>query len=355
MSKSASATTLAIMSSRQFYLCALFDITLPTGQTLHLTSGEMPLEGVTIYTPGGTRGPFNYQTGMTIVINSSSQKSGTEASSLKVAFIPQVDSPNYPILFAGYEIFQAADLMLLQGATVTMSKFYALPPTQTGGQIETSQGAMGFFEGTIEDVEADRFFVDLGIEDALSVLGDQQMPRPLFGVGCYHQVYDHGCDPAQTLLASKTVSGTITGVTDNAHFTTNLTKANGYFNLGGWQLTSGAANGLRAGISSYLNASGAIVLVVPLATLPAVGDTFTIYPGCDRQQATCTNIFSNGVIPRQQFGGVPYQPDPSTILDGGADANNPPLQTPTAQAGQIIGSAASSRQPAYTSSDPYKY
>ena len=349
MSKVCSASTLTIISSRQFYLCALFDVTLISGQVLHFTSGEVPLNGVTVWAPGGNRGPFNYQTGMTIVISSLSQKSGTEASSMKVAFIPQVDSPNYPILFGGYEIWQAADLGLLAGATVTMSKFYALPPSQTGGQILTAQGAMGFFEGTIQGVEADRFFVDITVEDALSLLGDQQMPRAVFGVGCFHQVYDPGCDPAGTLLASKTVSGTITGVTDNAHITTNLTQVDHYFELGGIQMTSGAANGLRAGISSYLHASGAMILAVPFATTPAVGDTFTAYPGCDRQQATCTNTFGNLV----HFAGVPYQPDPSTIVDGGTE--NPPLQNPGRQAGQINGSQTSSRQPYYNVNAPYKY
>lgn len=340
--KNCSATTQTILASGQYYYATLWDITLPTGQAYHFTSGEVPLTNVTIYVPGGTVGPFNYQTGLTIVRDNLTQKSGTEAGSVKVAIIPQADSPFSPVTIGGYDIQQAARYGFLQGAVVRMSKFFALPPIATGGQLQTSQGAMGYFLGSVQQIEVDRFFVDVTIEDYLSLLGTQQMPKNLFAVGCFHQVYDAGC----TLLKSSfTVSGTISTVGDNAHFTTNLTQADGYFNLGSITMTSGPASGQSANVSSYLHASGALGLVIPFAATPAVGNTFSIYPGCDRQQATCSGKFSN----LAHFGGVPYMPVPETILDGGTD--NPPQQTPGAQAGQIIGSAAGGRQYA----NPYKY
>lgn len=354
MSKSYSAAGLALISSRQFGLCALYDITLPSGQVVHLTSGEFPLQNVLIYTPAGNFGPFNYQTGMTIVLDSLQQKSGTEAGTMKVALIPQnptAERPDLPILFDGFPLMMAADLGLLQGSIVTMSKFFYPPPAQTNGVIQTTQGAMGAFQGTIQGCQADRFFLDVTVEDYLSLLGDQQMPKNLFAVGCFHQVYDMGCDPAQTLLASKTVSGTLTGVTDGAHFTTNLTQADDYFDLGGMQMTSGPANGLRSTVSSSKNSGGAVVLVFPFATLPAVGNTFTIYPGCDRQQATCTAKFSTGGIPRAQFGGVPYMPVPSTVIAGEID--NPTPQPAGGQAGYVIGSPQSANQTYYAPGKSY--
>lgn len=354
MSKVCSAATLSLISSRQFNLCALYDITLPSGQVVHLTSGEFPLQGITVWAPGGNRGPFNYQTGVTIVLDSLQQKSGTEAGTMKIALIPQnptPERPDLPILWDGFPLMQAADLGFLQGSVVVMSKFFYPPPVSTGGVIQTSQGAMGAFEGTIQGCQADRFFLDVTVEDYLSLMGDQQMPRNLFAVGCFHQVYDMGCDPAQTLLASKTVSGSITGVTDDAHFTTNLTQADGYFALGGMLMTSGPANGLRSTVSSYLHASGAVALVFPFAEEPLVGNTFNIYPGCDRQQATCTNIFSSGGIPRAQFGGVPYMPVPSTIIAGEID--NPTPQPAGGPAGYVIGSPQSANQTYYAPGKTY--
>jgi hypothetical protein len=163
------------------------------------------------------------------------------------------------------------------------------------------------------------------------------MPKNLFQVGCFHQVYDPGCG---LLKSTFSVTGTIVTAGDTSHFTTNLTQADGYFNLGG-VVFNGNVRPLLAGqsanVSSYVHASGAVALVSALSALPAVGDTFTIYPGCDRQQlGGCTKL-SN--LPR--FAGVPYMPVPETILDGGTD--NPPPQTAGAQAGALIGSTVTSK------------
>jgi hypothetical protein len=328
--KNASAATWAILATGSYLLYHLFDVVLTNGQTYHFTDGDVPLQNVTVYVPGGTIGPFNYQTGMTIVRDKLTQKQGTESGQLKCSFIPQGDSPYAPILIAGYPLMEAARYGFLQGATVRMSKLFLIPPAYTGGQLDLSPGAMGYFLGTIQALEADRFFVDLTIEDGLSLLGTQQMPQNLYAVGCFHQVYDPGCG---LLAATFTVNGTVETAGDGAHLTTNLTsQANGYFNLGSLTMTSGAAAGQSANVQNFINSSGAFVLLNPFSEVPSPGDTFNVYPGCDRQQATCINIFNN----KARFAGVPYMPVPETIVDGGTD--NPPVQTQGSQAGQIIGS-----------------
>lgn len=343
MSKNCSTATQNILATGQYLLYKLYDVTLLTGQTYHYTDGEIPLNNVTIYIPGGTAGPFNYQTGMTVVSDTLTQKSGTEAGQFKVAMIPQADSPNSPILMAGYSPQQAARFGFLDGATVRMSKCFLNPPA-AGSAIDTSPGAMGYFQGTIQGIDIDRFFIDLVIEDALSLLGDQQMPRNLMQVGCFHQVYDQGCG---LLKSAFSVTGTIVTAGDTSHFTTNLTQADDYFDLGGVTFTgnvTAALAGQVANVSSFKHASGALAITNPVSVLPAVGDTFTIYPGCDRQQlGGCTKLNNLG-----NFAGIPYMPVPETILDGGTD--NPPPQTPGAQAGQLIGSFVSGAQ----ISSPYK-
>lgn len=332
--KSCSAATQAILATGQYYKCELWDITLINGSTFHFTSGDVPLSGVTIYVPGGTLGPFSYQTGLIIVRETINQKAGTEAGSVKVALIPQGDSPFSPVLLAGYPLMQSARYGFLDGATIRMSKFFANPPAVTGGQLQVSQGAMGYFQGTIQAVEVDRFFIDVTIEDYLSLLGAQQMPKNLFAVGCFHQVYDAGC---AILASSFTSTGTLSTVGDASHFTTSLTQADGYFGLGVITMTSGAANGQSAHVASYKNASGAIAIANPFSAAPAPGDAFSIYPGCDRQQGTCTTKFSN----LAHFSGVPYMPVPETLLDGGT--SNTQARSPGQQGGQFIGSNPSSR------------
>lgn len=334
MSKYCSAATQAILATSSYLYYLLIDLTLPTGQVYHWTSGEVPLNGVTLYYNGSTFGPFNYATGMNIVKSSIHQKAGLEAGSAKIALIPQGDAFGGPPVVAGYPIMQAARYGFLQGASMLISKAFFNAPQYTGGQIDVSPGAMGYLLGTVQDLEVDRFFVDVDIEDFLSVLGIQQMPKPVFGVGCWHQVYDPGC---ALIRANFTVSGAIATAGDGAHFTTNLTQADGYFGLGGITMTSGAANGQSANVASYVHASGALSTVTPFSAVPSPGDTFTVWPGCDRQQATCTTKFNNLV----HFAGIPYPPDPTTVVDGQSD--NVQAQVPGGQAGQIIGSQTSGR------------
>ena len=48
---------------------------------------------------------------------------------------------------------------------------------------------------------------------------------------------------------------------------------------------------------------------MPLPNVPAVGDTFSVFPGCDKTKTTCAGKFSN--IAR--FRGFPFVPVPETI------------------------------------------
>lgn len=363
--KNRSSATDAILATGEYLLYELWDLILPTGQTYHFTDGEIPLNNVTVYVPGGTIGPFNYQTGMIIVRDAITQKSGTEAGQLKVTFVPQGDSislsSSYTAdsiltvdtslitadagsitstsMIAGYTPQIAARYGFLNGATVRMSKCFLNPPA-AGHAIDTSPGAMGYFLGTVQGVEINRFFIDLIVEDAMSLLGDQQMPKNLYEVGCFHQVYDAGCG---LLAATFTVTGTVATVGDAAHFTSNLTQADDYFDLGVVTF-NGNVTALLAGqtmnVVSFKHTSGALALLTPASVLPETGDTFTIYPGCDRQQlGGCTKLSNLA-----RFGGVPYMPVPETIIDGGTD--NPPPQAAGSQAGQLIGSTVSGQQTA---------
>jgi hypothetical protein len=331
--KQASPQTLAILASGQYILAELYAITLVTGQSYYFTDFQVPLTSA-VY-----RGPAaqTYLTGITITRETITQKAGIEAGNMAVTLAPQPDSPNAPILIAGYPLHQAAANGFLDGATVSMAKLFMNPPIPPAFlNPAASGGAVGWFLGTVQNVEMDRVSVTLTVDDYLAYLGNQQMPRILYSPGCFHQVYDAGC----TLLKSSfTVSGTIASAGDGAHFTTNLTQADGYFNLGVLTFTSGTNNGRSGTVSLFKHASGAFSMNFPFPVAPGVGDTFSVYPGCDLQQSTCSGKFAN----LAHFSGQPYIPTPETILDGGTD--NPPLQTPGAQAGQIIGSQPTGRNP----------
>lgn len=90
------------------------------------------------------------------------------------------------------------------------------------------------------------------------------------------------------------------------------------FTLGVVNWTSGANAGRKAEIASF--ASGAITLFEAPVRPIAVGDAFTATAGCDKQFATCTAKFGNGV----NFRGFPHMPGEEAVLryPNQGDANN---------------------------------
>jgi len=335
----ASSATLSVLQSGLYQVAELFEFTLATGQTYRFTSFDVALSCEIYLPPQGSSpvGPYTFGTGLTIKRGTITQKAGTEAGNLKLTVAPQADSPSAPILINGYPFLQACDLGFFDNAFFRMSKLFMNRAVTGGANFpDTSPGAVGWLVGQVQGVQAGRLKAELTIDDYLALLGSQNMPRQLYGVGCYHQVYDAGCG---LLKSAFTVTGEVTAVASGSaggySFSTNLTAADGYFDLGVLTFTSGANSAFAQNVSSYLNASGAIIMNFPFPVPPAVGDTFSIYPGCDLQQATCTTKFNN----LRRFGGQPYIPDPSTIVDG--DTQAPPQQPTGSQAGLIIGSLPS--------------
>ena len=70
--------------------------------------------------------------------------------------------------------------------------------------------------------------------------------------------------------------------------------------------TTGANLAVSAGIRSA--GAGLLTLAAPLRVVPAPGDTFTAYQGCDHTLATCGSKFNNTA----HFRGFPFVPVPET-------------------------------------------
>ena len=86
----------------------------------------------------------------------------------------------------------------------------------------------------------------------------------------------------------------------------------GYYDLGTVTFTSGANAGQSRTIKQCLQGIGgfaSISFALPLPCEPVVGDLFSIYAGCDKQQTTCAGKFSN----LANFSAEPYVPVPETV------------------------------------------
>ncbi|WP_426038455.1 DUF2163 domain-containing protein [Cypionkella sp. TWP1-2-1b2] len=94
--------------------------------------------------------------------------------------------------------------------------------------------------------------------------------------------------------------------------------ANGSFALGVISWTTGANAGRKAEIATF--ASGAITLFEAPVRPIALGDAFLATVGCDKQFATCSAKFGNGV----NFRGFPHMPGEEAVLryPNQGDANN---------------------------------
>jgi len=142
-----------------------------------------------------------------------------------------------------------------------------------------------------------------GLHDLLQrVVGDYYTPE------CRYDLGDSRCTINLTPL---TVMGTVTAVTDKANFADSArTEADGFFNYGKLIWTSGANDGLSMEVKHWDGSSLVFTLWLPMPNPITVGDTYSVYPGCDKRFTTCANKFSNAV----NFGGFPYVPGVGNIL-----------------------------------------
>ncbi|MDN7456602.1 DUF2163 domain-containing protein [Burkholderia cenocepacia] len=88
----------------------------------------------------------------------------------------------------------------------------------------------------------------------------------------------------------------------------NFTYAVGYFAYGKVVWTSGQNKGFTSAVKVF--SPGVVTLGLPTPNPIAVGDTYTIYAGCDKQMGTCRDRWNNLV----HFRGEPYVPGPDTLL-----------------------------------------
>ena len=182
----------------------------------------------------------------------------------------------------------------LDNAVLTLERVFM--PTWA----DTSRGTIIIEKGFTGELRPSRNTIQLEINPAISIL-QNPMPRRQFQPGCLHVLYDAGC---ALLKATFTVSNAAAAGSTAQIIHSTLSQADAYFENGAITFTSGANSGLTRRVYQSFNASGAVTVRPAFPTAPANGDTFTIYPGCDKTQATCIGKFNN--LPH--FAGFPFVP-----------------------------------------------
>jgi hypothetical protein len=340
--KNASPATLAILASGAYIKFECWQITIPpsyagaAAQNYYFVSsdtGPLVVGGIT------------YAGGLIFERDDIRVRNGTEVGSLDVNVSPQFDYPQGQPLIAGGTFLSQLRAGVFDNATWLLSKGFFLPsgsnavtangytytPPPAGTQLDTSPGLVPWWAGVTSEVQAGRQMAYLTLDEATSILANQQMPRNMIQAGCVHRLFDAGC----TLNAAQnTYTGTLSAVSPPNVVTTSLASsgfANGYFNLGIVTFKSGVLNGSSFTVAQSVGSAGSVVLttIQPLPSTPSDGDSFSIVPGCDKTFPTCSS--GKFKLPTGSFGsnaahyrGCPFVPQPETLYDGGTGSQTLP-------------------------------
>lgn len=284
--KNASPAMISLLGSGQpMFRADLFSITLRTGTVLRYTSWDKSLTvGGNIFLPG----PPNFTRG------SITTKVGMEVSTMNMTVSARItDTVNgLPLL----------TFMLQKGFNDCVIKVETCFMPTAG---DTSAGTIIDFMGIIGDCnDGGRSQATVQCKSLVALL-QQQVPLRVLQPGCSYTLFDTGCTLSRAAFkVSNAVSATSTVNT----ITTTLAQADGYFDQGVIEFTSGANSGQKVCVRQY--ASHIVTMTAALPNAPQIGDTFDIYPGCDKTRATCQNKFSN----LANFGGQPFVPQPQTVI-----------------------------------------
>lgn len=284
--KQVSAELLAYLhSKKEFYMCDLYEITLKSGLVFRYASYD---QDITV--SGNTyshKGPHFKRDRIRL-------SSGISVDKMTVRVY--VDSKD---VIGVTPMMQIAHNGGFDEANLSLLRCFMSAPGIVVGTVEMFGGYVDVENGGGLEM---KWVVKSGVQK-LNV----DYPLRKYYPTCPYSLYGPGCGLS---LAAYTKIGIVTGVTSYQDFNTTLTDVDGYFEQGGIEFTSGALAGVSAPIKSSYQTSGQIIMLIPLDAAPAVGDTFKIYPGCDKTPAICQNKFNNFNYNRA----TPYIPLKETII-----------------------------------------
>lgn len=283
--KSASAELITLLSTqRQFWLADLYTFTLADGTVLRYTSADVDITvGARVF---DHTGPMISRSRTRIAL-------GTSVDSLDLEITATTAT-----LLSGLPWLQAITNGALDGATVELERAFASAP---GAAIA---GTVLLFVGRVSDTTTESLKSRVIVRSYLELL-NTPLPKNLYQAGCGYSVYDTGCGLARATFA---VNGSVASGSTRQVINCALSQIAGYFNIGDIQFTSGQNLGVIRTVKSY--APGVVDLAYPLPKTVAVGDTFSIAPGCDKRLVTCDGTFGN----KARFRATPFVPAPETAF-----------------------------------------
>jgi uncharacterized phage protein (TIGR02218 family) len=280
-----------VFGNTSWYEADCFTIALPNGVTLRATSHQRDLVvgGQTYYATKNGK----WERGSYI-----SARNTTNEMDLTLLCDDAILFPNS----AATPMFQRAKLFARSRVTVVVCYMDA---------NQVIQGTDTAFVGAITIPSQGSAKITFKCSDYGFIL-QQSWPRRVLCAGCPFTVFDPNCTLDRTTFA---VNKTVLSGSGGASVVCSSMSAIGNdslpFTKGYIVPTSGEAQGFSIGIVAQIDSTH--LQLAPFDIPLAIGDTFTMYPGCTGTLDACGNKFSNSL----HFGGFPYLPKEEGALLGG--------------------------------------
>jgi hypothetical protein len=302
-----------VAGSANLWIWRLYTITLFGGGVIRFADADFDIKATSSTGPLAIAGQTYPSSTVRVDLKQSKTqahwKIGLDTDQYVLALMPRPFDPvtgaAFPDTIGGVPWLQAAQSGALDAADFQVDEAYfgTLPmwPMPPGGA--TPVGCRTIFAGVIAEVDTTNAIAVLTVND-YRYLFQFTMPRHYYEGQCRHTLFDVGC----TLNAANfAVPGSAAaGSTQQTVVASGLAtpQGSGTYTLGRIVFTSGLNATFQRTIRNW-DGANTLLLFNPLPFAVAAGDTFNVYPGCNKTFAACGQ-FGNQL----NYGGQPWIPAP---------------------------------------------
>jgi uncharacterized phage protein (TIGR02218 family) len=290
--KSAPAALIAaLQSSRELAFADCFTITLADGTIVRFTNAQF-----SVVVPQSGAPALVFAAGDILI----------DGLKLKQTCGVDIDEQQVDIAFkptstiAGLPWPVAAREGRFDGATIERARAVLSGP---GGAV-IGGALVVMFHGLVATVDnIGRLSCRMTVKSMLNKLA-VDMPRDIWQPCCLNTVYDGLCGLSKS---ANSASGTV-GANPTLTFIPWSGSTQDIYSQGTVTFQGGANVGTSRTVRQ--STAAGLALQRPLDYLPAAGDSFVVYRGCDKTMATCAGRFNN----LANFRGYPFVPPPELAM-----------------------------------------
>lgn len=305
--KSSSAPLVALINSKAFFSANCYTFSLATGVVVRLTAADFDVVS------GGFTWTIRPRIEAAQNRPTAHWKMGLDVDSWTATILPRAadefTGAPFPDRIGDEPFLAYAAAGGFSGAEILVERaFFAAPGPAwpLSAAARTPVGMLTLFKGLVGEVNLTSSAVAITAQD-YRVLLSTQMPRNLYQASCLNQLFDARCALSSGPFAR---TGTVGDFSTRSIINAAVASpgGSGTWVLGRMVFSSGRNSGQQRMVADWDGAQE-FRLANPLLFAPEIGDAFTVYPGCDKSEASCF-AFGN----HDNFRGFSRIPTPETAL-----------------------------------------